>query len=120
MFSLKRGVEILSGLKMPITLTKVLFSNNTYQTDDEYLNYLSLGMRVQWAENRIYFPLDTTDRDVLLESEKVAKINIKDLTKEYKQALAFIIQKMTGTPESDIRKLIKQLEKENDGGTKWQ
>lgn len=120
MFSLKKGVEVLSGIRMPITLTKILFSNNAQQADDEYLNYLSLGMRVQWAENRIYFPLNTDDREKLIESEKVSKINIKELSREYKQALSYIIQKISGAQDNDVKRIIKQLEKENDGGTKWQ
>lgn len=119
-FTLKKGVEVLSSIRMPLTLTKVLFSNNTEQADDEYLNYLSLGMRVQWAENRIYFPINNDDRDKLVESEKVAKITLKDLSKEFKQSLCFIAARISGAGDGEVKRVLKQLEKDNDGGSKWQ
>lgn len=111
LYSLKKGVEILSGIRMPLTLTKILFSNNTEQADDEYLNYLALGMRVQWAANRIYFPLDNNDKEILIENQKVAKINIKNLSKEYKQALTYITEKITGQTNGDAKKAVKQMER---------
>lgn len=36
LYSLKRGLEILSGLKENIKMTKVLFSKNILREDDEY------------------------------------------------------------------------------------
>ena len=77
-------------------------------------------MKVQWAENRVYFPLNLDDREKLIESEKVAKINIRDLSREYKQALSYIVQKISGAQEGDVKKIIKQLEKEYSGGIRWQ
>lgn len=119
-YSLKKGVEILSGIRIPIPLTKILFSSNTLKSDDEYLNYLSLGLRVTWAENRIYFPTTNEDRERIIENEKVSKINIKDLSREYKQSLAYIVQKVSGATDNDVRRALKQLEKTNNGGAKWQ
>lgn len=103
-----------------MTLTKILFSNNMVRSDDEYLNYLSLGMKVQWAENRVYFPLNNDDREKIIENEKVSKINIKDLSREYKQALLYIVQKISGQTDSDVKRALKQIEKQYNGGAKWQ
>lgn len=120
LFSVKKGVEILSGIRMPMTLTKILFSNNMVKSDDEYLNYLALGMKVQWAENRIYFPNNNDDREKIIESEKVSKINIKDLSREYKLSLSYIVQRISGQTDNDVKRVLKQLEKQYDGGAKWQ
>lgn len=120
MFSLKKGVEIMSGVRTPITMTKILFSNSMDPAEDEYLNYLSLGMRVQWAENRVYFPLNNEDRVRLLESQKVAKINIKDLSRDYKQSLAYVTEKISGEVGDIVKKTMKQIEKDTSGGVKWQ
>ena len=120
LFSLKKGVEILSGIRTPVTMTKILFSNTMSQAEDEYLNYLSLGMKVQWAENRVYFPLNNEDTIKLLESQKVAKINIKDLSRDYKQSLAYVTEKICGEVGDRVKKVIKQIEKDTSGGVKWQ
>ena len=56
LYSLKKGLEILSEIKEPIALTKVLFAKEVLKEDDDYLNFLSLGYKVIWDEERIYFP----------------------------------------------------------------
>ena len=38
LYSLKRGLEILAGLRESIQITKVLFSKNATKEEDEYLN----------------------------------------------------------------------------------
>ena len=45
-FSLKKGLEILSGLPQVLKLTKILFSRDVTKEEDNYLNYLSLGSKV--------------------------------------------------------------------------
>ncbi len=110
MFSLKKGIEILSGIPIPLNLTKILFSNNTLEEDDEYLNYLTLGLRVQWAEQRVYFPLDNLDRERIIENEKSQSITLKNISKEYKNALAFITKTILECTDGEVKKAIKLLE----------
>ena len=56
LYSLKRGLEILSGLSEPIELTKVLFSKEMLKEEDEYLDFLSLDCKVVWSEYKLFFP----------------------------------------------------------------
>ena len=56
MYSIKRGLESISGLKTPINATKVLFSKDAIKEEDDYLNFLSLGSKIIWDEERIYLP----------------------------------------------------------------
>lgn len=44
-YSLKKGLEIISNLTNPIKLTKILFSKDMIKEEDDYLNYLSLGKK---------------------------------------------------------------------------
>ena len=55
---MKRGLEILSGITEIINLTKVLFSKSATKEDNDYLNYLALGYKIQWSDEIIYFPIE--------------------------------------------------------------
>ena len=46
LYSLKRGLEILSTLKTPMELTKILYTKEILKEDDDYLNFLSLGYKI--------------------------------------------------------------------------
>ena len=91
-YSLKRGLEILSGLTEILNLTKVLFSKNATQEDDDYLNYLSLGYKIVWDEEIVYFPFEVGDQSVIIENQRVAKIKFKKLSDQYKEALIYIVE----------------------------
>lgn len=111
-YSLRRGVEILGGLKVPINLTKVLFAKEILKEDDDYLNFLALGHKVVWNEERIYFPIENGDYDIIIENQRVQKIKLKKLSIQYKDNLSFIVQQILDE-ESDlkIRKAIKIIER---------
>lgn len=112
-YSLKRGLEVLSGLTEPIPLTKIIFSKKILQEEDEYLNYLSLGYKIRWNEERIYFPFESGDQTTILENQRVSKIRLKKLTELYKESLLYISQELleNEAKEADLRKAFKQLEK---------
>lgn len=111
-FSLKKGLEILSGLPKVLRLTKILYSRYATKDEDEYLNYLSLGYKIEWEEERIYFPLEVGDQSVIAENQRVAKIKFKKLSEQYKEALIYIAEELLGETEySKLKKVFKQLER---------
>lgn len=111
LYSLKRGLEVLSMLKKPMTLTKILFAKEVLKEDDDYLNFLSLGYKVIWDEERIYFPLENGDLGVLSENQRVAKIKFRKLSTQYKDSLAFIVLEALNDKESSVRRAIKIIER---------
>lgn len=112
LYSLKKGLEVLVGLKEVTSLTKVLFSKEMLKEEDDYLNFLSLGYKVIWNENRIYFPIENGDLSVIYENQRVAKIKFKKLSIQYKDSLAYIAEEILGdVSESVIRRTIKSIEK---------
>lgn len=112
MYSLKRGLEILSGLTEVLNLTKILFSRTASKEDDDYLNYLSLGYKIVWNEEIIYFPFEVGDQSVIAENQKVAKIKFKKLSTQYKESLIYIVEQILGQDEyAKMKKIFKQLEK---------
>lgn len=112
MYSLKKGIEILGGLKVPMNLTKILFAKEILKEDDDYLSFLSLGYKVNWDEERIYFPIENGDLTVIAENQRVQKIKFKRLSIQYKDSLGFIVQQiLKQKKDSDIRKAIKTIER---------
>ena len=105
-------MEILAGLKESVQITKVLFSKNAIKEEDEYLNYLALGYKILWSEERIYFPFDTNDQSVLMENQRVSKVKLKKLSTQYKESLMYITEDiLEGQENNNLRKVFKQLEK---------
>ena len=112
LYSLKRGLEILSNLKTPMGLTKILYTKEILKEEDDYLNFLSLGYKVMWNEYRIYFPIENGDWSVLAENQRVAKIKFKKLSTQYKDSLIYIVSEiLNDTSENQIRRAVKIIER---------
>ena len=111
--SLKKGLEALIGLKSVMSLTKILFSKEMSVEEDDYLNFLSLGYKIVWNENKIYFPIENGDQSVIYENQRVAKIRFKNLSVEYKDQLEYISEQiLEDVSGNTIRRTIKNIEKQ--------
>ena len=112
LYTLKRGLEILSGLTEILNLTKILFSKTASREDNDYLNYLSLGYKIVWSDELIYFPFEVGDASVIAENQRVAKIKFKKLSAQYKEALIYIVEQILDQDEyAKMKRIFKQLEK---------
>lgn len=112
-YSLKKGLEILTDLKKPINLNKILFSKDMTMEENEFLNFLSSGYNIIWNENKIYFPIENGDLSVIYENQRVAKIRFKNLSVEYKDQIEYITQQiLENTSRSAIRRMIKNIERQ--------
>lgn len=112
LYSLKKGMEILSNLEEPISLTKILFSKDMLKEDDDYLNFLSLEYKIIWSEYKIFFPLENGDLSVIMENQRAEKIKFKRLSTQYKEGLLVMVQEiLKDASEGSIRKVIKTIEK---------
>ena len=56
MYSIKKGLESISGLEQPINAYKVLFTKKATKEENEYLDFLSSGSKIIWNEEIILFP----------------------------------------------------------------
>ena len=111
-YSLKKGLEILSGVTSSINLTKVVFSKTVSKSEDDYLNFLSMGYKVAWDEEIIYFPLEVGDQSVIAENQRVSKIKFRKLSSQYKEGLMYIAEQLIEQDDySTMKKVFKQLEK---------
>lgn len=111
-YSLKKGMEILSNLTVPIVLTKILFAREVLKEENDYLNFISSKYKINWDEERIYFPIENGDLSVIYENQRVEKIRFKRLSVQYKDSLGFIVQQILNEQnDSHIRKAIKIIER---------
>lgn len=112
-YSLKRGLEILSDLSEPIPLKRILFSKNITEEENVYLEYVSLGSKAIWDEEKIYFPFEQGDQTVIIENQMISKIKFRKLTELYKESLIFIVEELVEDKKEKalVRKVFKQLEK---------
>lgn len=92
MFSLKKGMSIFQNLKIPMNLTKILFSYEASKEDEEFLNYISLEYKIRWNEYTMYFQILGEDNKIFEENERLEKIRFKRLSPIYKESLAYVVQ----------------------------
>lgn len=112
LYSLRRGIEILGNLTQTINLTKIVFTEQVLQEDEEYLDYISQGYNVIWDSEKIYFPLEITDYEAIVENQRTEKIRLKKISTQYKDSMIYVIQKILGQDNNnEIRKAIRYIEK---------
>ena len=108
-YEIRKGLEILNGFPTPIKMTKALFSKEVTKEDDDYLNYLSLGSKVMWENDRVYFPLEMGDKTAMIENQKVSKVRFDNLTQMYKDGLEYMVAKLEPDSQAKLRKIMKEI-----------
>lgn len=112
LYSLKKGLEILSGLETTTKMKKVLFSKDINQDDNEYLDFLSLKYKIEWDKDKIYFPLEQGDQSVIIENQRVAKIKIRNLSNQYKESLLMMVSQISENQNyNELKKIMRNIEK---------
>ena len=113
LYSIRKGLETIKKIEKPIKITKILFSREINENDNYYLDYLSLGYKIIWEENKINFPYETSDFEVMIENQKNFKIKIKGLSSQYKASLEYLIVDIIPNINlTNLRRIMKIMEKE--------
>ena len=110
-YSLKKGIEILKLVDLPIRMTKIFFSKEMSRYEEEYFDYLTLGLKTEWNENKLFFLLENGDQAAIIENERLAEIKLKNLSLEYKENVVYLSQEIgTGNVnERVIRNIVKDM-----------
>ncbi len=112
MYSIKKGLESISGLQTPIEATKVLFSKKALKEEDDYLNFLALGSKITWGPEIICMPFEVGDQTVIYNNQRVSKIKFKKLSNQYKEGLIYMaIKIMEEVNEALVRRAFKKIER---------
>ena len=109
-YSLKKGIEILQSLQMPLHMTKIFYSKQMLKEEEDYFDFLSLGLKTIWNEERLYFLLENGDQAATIENQRVAKIKLKNLSNTYRENVVFLVNDIDSKiGERKIRSIIKSL-----------
>ena len=109
-YSLRKGNEILSQLGVPTHITRIFFSKDMAQEEEDYFEYLTLGIKAIWTEEKLYFPLENGDFPAIMENQRISKIKFKNLSNEYKGNIKFLVNDIAPEiGEKTIRNIIKEL-----------
>lgn len=109
-YSLKKGIEILNQINIPVHMTKIFYSKEMLKEEEEYFDYLSLGIKIIWNEEKIYFLLENGDQPAIMENQRIEKIKFKNLSSEYKDNIAFLVNNMDKElEERQIKNIIKNI-----------
>ena len=90
-YSLKKGIEILNQINIPIHVIRIFYSKEMLKEEEEYFDYLALGVKVIWEEEKIYFLLENGDQMALIENQRIEKIKFRNLSSEYKENVVFLV-----------------------------
>ena len=109
-YSLKKGIEILSQLGVPTRITRIFFSKEMSREEEEYFDYLSLGIKAIWDDEKIYFPLENGDFPAIMENQRISKIKFRNLSEEYRRNIKFLVNDIDSTiGDRTIKNIIKEL-----------
>jgi hypothetical protein len=106
-YSLKKGMEIIGKMQDKIRMTKILFSRDMLEEENDYLDFLSFYFSIVWNEEKLYFPYEQGDNTVHIENQRSAAVRFKELSQQYKEAVIEIVQEIAH--EVKIKELIKHM-----------
>ena len=94
-------------------MTKVIYAREMSESDNYYLEYLTLGYKVIWEDKIINFPYETQDLEAMIENQKNSKVSLRRLTPLYKDNLEYMMLDMFPEIKSmQIKNILRNLEKE--------
>ena len=113
-YSLKKGIEVLAGIEEKITLTKILFSHDMLQEEDEYLEFLAMTCNIEWEKEKIYLPFERGDQSAIIANQRTSRINFRNISSQYKDGLTFLVEAILeteGVAGGEIRKAVRNIER---------
>lgn len=115
-----KGIELLRFLcatkrkvdpDCVIPLNKIIFTSDINTADIKYFDHVCENLPIMWSDKTSSFPYDQGDFSVNIQNQYLNKYDIARLSKYYKEALANVVEVITGEPMSNIKKVIKNVEK---------
>ena len=118
MYSLKKGVEIISQLGVPTRMTRIFYTRYMLKEEEEYFNFLVLGSKAIWNEEKIYFILENGDWSEIMENQRLNEIKLRNLSNEYRNNIEFLAKDIDEEIDKreirNINKSISYLEGEEN------
>ena len=109
-YSLKKGLEVIGQMDKEVNMTKVLFSKEMLDDEDDYLNFLSFYFSVEWTEEKIFFPYDQGANTVFIYNQRISQIRFRDFDQTYRDGFMMIANLIAPTLKGgELKKALKKL-----------
>lgn len=109
-FSLRKGIEELREINLPLRMTKIFFTKEMLKEEDDYFDYLTLDLKIKWNENKIYFLLENGDLSAMMENNRLQCIKFRNLSNEYKENIIYMANQIcSDVSERVYRKIVKDM-----------
>lgn len=109
LYNLRRGLQVFKKITEPVAVQKVLFTKDMDLKEDQYLNYLSKNLKIQWNKDIIYFPFETSDLNAIYSNQRSGRIQLKGLSSTYVDGIMYLVEEITGANQNNVRKATKLL-----------
>lgn len=114
LYSIRKGIEIFSEINQPIKLLKIIFSREMDEADNQYIDYLAVGSKMEWSEKQIFFPVILEDKYVEMDNQLIYRLGLKSMSALYKESLSTLMGMLfyEDIKEQEAKRIIKALEKD--------
>ena len=110
-YNLRRGLQVFRKLEEPTSVTKVLFTKEMLPEEDNYLNYLSKGLKIKWDTNILYLPFEIGDQTAIFSNQRSGRIQLKGLSSQYIDVISFMAEEISGESQNNVKKALKLIER---------
>ena len=117
---IRKGIELLRFLCATkrkvepngiVTINKIVYFSDINTADARYFEQLSENLPIEWTGKQLNYPYDQGDLSVNIQNQYSNKFDIRMLSKTYKEAIANTVEVITEESGSEIRKVMKNVEK---------
>jgi len=110
-YNLRRGLQVFRKLEAPVQVTKILFTKDMLAEEDQFLNFLSKGLRIRWNSNILFFPFESGDQNAIFSNQRTGRIQIRGISSQYIDGISYIAEEISGESQGNIRKAVKMMER---------
>ena len=118
-YDVKKGIELLKFIcaskrradpEGSLNIEKALYYSEINSADSKYIDRFSENLPIIWGAT-LNFPYDQGDLSVNIQNQYSGRLDLRFLTKPYKEALINASKIITEEQDSSIRKVVKNIEK---------
>ena len=109
-YNIKRAVQVLAHIEKEAVVTKIYYTKNMLQEEDNYLTYLSSKLNIKWDQkNFVYFPFETDDLNAIYINQRTGRIQMKGLSKTYIDSILYLVEQISGESNGNVRKAVRKM-----------
>lgn len=118
-YDVKKGIELLKFIcaskrradpEGSLNIEKALYYSEINSADSKYIDRFSENLPIIWGAT-LNFPYDQGDLSVNIQNQYAGRLDLRFLTKQYKEALIRASKIITEEQDSSIRKVVKNIER---------